>query len=480
MFNSIQHFFNNGLKELEEKTVRFADDPTKLAEYVYGVTDAVTSLGLCMIAEQLESFDEKIRNSQARKKTWEIIRRDETTLLTSLGPVKYRKTYYRHKKRDERVYLLDRLMGIDPHTRVSEDAFAKALEEAVDSSYRKGGEKACITEDVISKQAVMTKLHTLEFPPLPKAEELKKNEYLYIDADEDHVALQFLRDKGEPKEKGKRRSAMAKLVYLYEGINAENGRDELVSKVHFGGLYEGSKGNEKLWKEVDSYIRSHYDVNCIKKIYINGDGAEWIKSGTTYIPGSVFVLDKFHMHKYIIKATSHLGDGTEQARSDLYRAIEKKDRKLTKAVFDAIVKSSGDEHRSKVLGAEEYIMNNWAGIKRQVRTTDPDLRCSAEGHVSHVYSDRLSSRPLGWCKLGVDKMARLRVYRENKQSMLELVRYQRTEKAAGLEEIKFSSADINDDLARQRAALGQLYGTKLYTLPDHIKKAAGIRLRLRF
>lgn len=39
--------------------------------------------------------------------------------------------------------------------------------------------------------------------------------------------------------------------------------------------------------------------------------------------------------------------------------------------------------------------------------------CSAEGHVSHILSSRLSSRPLGWCKTGVDQMARLRVFVAN-------------------------------------------------------------------
>ncbi|HZK43984.1 MAG TPA: UPF0236 family protein [Syntrophomonadaceae bacterium] len=40
-------------------------------------------------------------------------------------------------------------------------------------------------------------------------------------------------------------------------------------------------------------------------------------------------------------------------------------------------------------------------------------RCSAEGHVSHILSSRLSSRPLGWCKTGVDQMARLRTFEAN-------------------------------------------------------------------
>lgn len=42
----------------------------------------------------------------------------------------------------------------------------------------------------------MNKLHRLEFPAL-KAAEKKELRTLYIDADEDHVALQYLEKKGD-------------------------------------------------------------------------------------------------------------------------------------------------------------------------------------------------------------------------------------------------------------------------------------------
>lgn len=61
------------------------------------------------------------------------------------------------------------------------------------------------------------------------------------------------------------------------------------------------------------------------------------------------------------------------------------------------------------------------------------IGCSAEGHVSHVLSSKMSSRPMGWSRTGTDKMAYLRAYYYNGENMLELVRKQRKElpKAAG-------------------------------------------------
>lgn len=51
MNNSIQHFCQEGAKNLEKVMVDYATDMTKIAGLVQGVTKAVTDLGLSMIAE---------------------------------------------------------------------------------------------------------------------------------------------------------------------------------------------------------------------------------------------------------------------------------------------------------------------------------------------------------------------------------------------------------------------------------------------
>lgn len=54
-------------------------------------------------------------------------------------------------------------MDLEPHARISEDAEARIPEEAVESSYRKGGINACIGEREVSKETVMNKLHALPY-----------------------------------------------------------------------------------------------------------------------------------------------------------------------------------------------------------------------------------------------------------------------------------------------------------------------------
>ncbi len=88
-------------------------------------------------------------------------------------------------------------MGLDPHERMTEDAEAKLLEEAVQTSYRRCEEEISIL-DKVSKQTVMKKIHALQFPPEENTLEGKKVvKTLFIDADEAHVALQYRNKKGD-------------------------------------------------------------------------------------------------------------------------------------------------------------------------------------------------------------------------------------------------------------------------------------------
>ena len=67
MIRSIQQFQTEGVKKLEKVFVEYSSDMTKIAEMVKDVKDSVINLGLSMIAEELEKYDEYLRkNKQAR------------------------------------------------------------------------------------------------------------------------------------------------------------------------------------------------------------------------------------------------------------------------------------------------------------------------------------------------------------------------------------------------------------------------------
>ena len=478
MINSIHQFQEEGTKRLEDIFSKYTEDLSKIAEMVYGVTDEVTRLGCSMIAEEWESYDELLRKRKDLRKGWHIVRKDETSLLTSLGEVVYHKTLFKNAETGESCYLLDQMMGIEHHARITEDAEARILEEASESSYRKGGANASIKGDVISKEAVMNKIHRLEFP-VPEAEEKKAVKNIYIDADEDHVSLQYLEHKGDIK-KPRMNTIMPKIIYVYEGVDTEeDGRPRLVNTKYFGGVYEGQGAVTRLWTEVLDYLNEAYDMDEVERIYINGDGAPWIRSGEKIIPKSRFALDKYHMHKYIIAATAHLEDSADDARSEIYRAIHRKKKWMAEEAFEQIIAVTEKETKRKAVErAKEYITGNWSGIMLSMKGRDKNVRCSAEGHVSHVYADRMSSRPLGWCRRGADKMSRLRIYRQNQGNMLELVRYQKREleAAAGAEEVIYSATEMIRMENANRKRLGVYAEMPVHSIPyPQIKKIAALK-----
>ena len=99
-----------------------------------------------------------------------------------------------------------------------------------------------------------------------------------------------------------------RLVIVYDSILSNGKRVELCNKKHFGGVYRGEI--DALWEEVLTYLDDRYDLDKVKKVYILGDGANWIKTGLEWIPNSVNVLDGYHLSKAINgivgKETSHL------------------------------------------------------------------------------------------------------------------------------------------------------------------------------
>jgi hypothetical protein len=94
----------------------------------------------------------------------------------------------------------------------------------------------------------------------------------------------------------------------------------------------------------------------------------------------------------------------------------------------------------------QYILDNWSAAKRRLRHQDAIYGCSAEGHVYHVLSSRMSTLAMGWSRKGVAKMAQLREWYYNKRNFLELAKYQHEEeqikKAAGAEDLVLSARKI--------------------------------------
>lgn len=194
------------------------------------------------------------------------------------------------------------------------------------------------------------------------------------------------------------------MVYVHEGIESEaphSKRHKLINPHYFCGVNTG-KENTKFWNEIYEYIENHYDIDSIKAIYVNSDGGAWIKSGIKQIANAIHILDEFHLEKYLTKLTSHMLDSKWDAKYELRKTI----RKETKKEFDKLVDTLEEYPQASIENMEtarKYILDNWTAARLRLQRKEGVVGSSTEGHVSHVLSERMSTRAMGWSVTGAEK-----------------------------------------------------------------------------
>ena len=358
-------------------------------------------LGCGILKEVLEALDRKYRESDERKSNWTIVRnKDPKAILTPFGQLVFERTYYRHKQSKQYAYLVDEKVGIKPHERVGANLKADLTEACASMSY----EEATLqisrhnSELKVSKQTVAACVKEFEAQKAAEPPTKRRVPVLYVEADEDHVEVRG------------RRETQARLIYVHEGVEKEP-RPHLKNARYFTTV---GKSPEKFWMEVCDYIVDHYELSSIKAIYLSGDGAPWIRAGQEYIPGSIFILDGFHLCEYIVMATAHAPD----LRTPIFEEIWKLNKQAVLGhLREALSLADTPARKKRIRETIRYIENNWDGIEAGVK--NPHIGCSAEGHVSHILAARLSSRPMAWSLQGAENMASMRAVKANSESIRE-------------------------------------------------------------
>ena len=454
--NSITEFIKNGIPKIEGIVNLFYQDVSKEAEFEDELEDVVKKFVRDVMSEAYTNVNTVIKDSNERKRDWNVVKTEDKKLLSRFGEFSYKSTTFVNKQTGKHVSLVNQYLGISPHERLTERVKEHILPEAVQSNYHRAGDE-CSYQNTLSKEAVMNYLHSLKFPEHPMWPEKKRvAKTLFIEADEDHCKLQYQAKKGDlTKNENNRKDncVLTKIVYVHEGITRREcvtkegewqKRHELKNPYYFSGLYEG-KDNEKLWREVYDYISHVYDLDQVEHIYLMSDGGGWIRAGRDLLCDVTHVLDEFHVKKYLLKMTRHMLDSAEDARKEICEIVRDETReKFEEEVAKLITYTKTDAERKHVEEGAAYILNNWSAAKIRLAGRKHVVGCSAEGHVSHVLADRMTSRPMGWSRTGADNMAHLRAYYYNQGDMRELVRMQKKELplAAGAENVICSCRDI--------------------------------------
>jgi len=462
----------------------FYDHPDRFADMEKTVADLSHKTAAQFLTMALSGMDDILCHGGAPKQRFTTQRHDTRTLITTVGDVTFTHTLFEDRSSGKTCYLLDELLHLPGRERFSSQAEARVLTEAQVHSYQHAADSLQIGNQKVSRTAVMSKVHSITEELLPEPElpetEKKHCDYLYIEADEDHIHSQ--------QDPDNRNGMIGKLIYIFEGKDSVGkGRHELVFPHYHGGLYQGSAANARLWTEVDQYIRNHYDLDSLKKVYISGDGGGWIKAGTDYVGKSEFVADRFHLMKYINRVSRCTLDSADETKARFYKYIYKNKPVAAKKLLTRIQNHCDGSDRA-VEECRSFLINNWDAIQRAFHDKHV-LGCSAEGHVSHVYSDRMSSRPMGWSVQGSDRMCRLRCFVRNHGSerVIDLVRYRR-EKVFREQHLAATGTDgaiIEQEVRKRRTKaqkeLAKYYDALQVTIGSHtgtVRKTFAIRYRL--
>ena len=320
-----------------------------------------------------------------RKAGYRVERRgDERRIQTQLGEVSYRRTYFQRASGGYE-YVTDTVLGVDKRERVSEGLSLSLVRAAKDMSYAKAS--AHLTAGEVSRQTVMGKIRR-SYAQKPVADRRWVAE-LHVDADEDHVTLC-----------GGRKSIVP-LISVYEGIETRGKRGLCKNVFH---ISEYGNPSEALWEQALTEVEARYDLDGTK-IYLHGDGADWIKTGLEWFPNAIFVLDKYHKNQAIKTMTAGLSiAGRKLFNAAIRDALSIENTSIVDNLT-ANLCSISPARETKITDSAEYLKMHIKGIS--ICSTDPSANnggCT-EPHVSHILSARLSSRPMAWSKRTLKQLA---------------------------------------------------------------------------
>ena len=421
MYSIIQKICEKNNKILKEgvKKVLNGDDVSSLTGAIKEFTD---NLGKELFSEIVTQIENIVFEDSKRKNQYEAVRFAEKSLITKNGKAKFERRYYKDNETGENVCLTDKILGIDKGERIDKKVKAELIQKASDQSYSKSG-KLVVPEMEISATTVMRNVRKNEWKmdiTERKEEEKIKAKNIYIQVDEDHI-----------KERGKKGCTISKIITIYtrkrtltkeERIpEVKQVRKELVDKFTFSGLY---KDTQEMWEDVAYYIDCTYKKDEIETAFVMGDGATYIKAGTEWIAKSVFVLDTFHLKKYI----NHL-NYDENLKTKLQEAIDQFDPISTENIMNEAIRKIKEEIKEdeqlgrntkrlenrlkKIEETKTYLINQWQGIEAHDIYKDKLTGCCQEGQVHHTLSERMSTDAKVWCEEGIDEMSQLRAFTQN-------------------------------------------------------------------
>ena len=346
------------------------------------------------VTMRLEEIDEIFKENPSIRKQYSVQKKgQERSLLTKIGEIRYKRRYYRDR-RGGYSYLVDRAVGIDRYERIERSLGAALSESSGMESYAKASKRCC--GGSLSRTSVMRVTRRAHEESIGYPEKPAELPEIHLQCDEDHVSMQD----------GKTRIVKVCTIHGTRKKGPIKGRYYLPYRYSL--TSQTTESNEDFWDRIGAELEGRYKCARGGKVYIHGDGAGWIKAGVEAIAGSRYVLDRFHL----IKAMKPVSGGNKDYYGKLLSVLKMGKPEL----MESMVKACIDEEVCDRETGETFLSYYWSNVSGITIWNEIGFERSsscAEGLVSHLLSERLSSRPKGWGEVGLDTISRIRIHLEN-------------------------------------------------------------------
>lgn len=407
-------------KSLEEKTFK-----------------EIMKLGRKIIQEELRQIDKLILDYRDKEI---FVPKDfqATTIKTKMGEIPITRRRYKMviNGKSKIIYLLDELLEINDFGLYSQGIVEMVTREIAKKSYRETAKTISEdTDNALSHTAVRNivlklgkKIKEVEKEKIKlyeegKIEGSKEAEYVFCEHDGIYIKKQKRKkDKGKKykerhfkkRENKKRNGIELKIAVIHEGRETRYTNDyKLKNKIIVG---TASKAKD-LKRIEDAVIGTTYKEYAIKKVVINGDGADWTGS---IVEGAkeIFQLDMAHIQKKIYMAVSD--EEYLKKMQDIVYTKQAKD--IFSLIYNYKVELEADnkiEELEKVKELEEYLRNNEEGIERyqyklgykeeelkEIKEELPSLG-SEESHMYCVCRNRMKKNRTSWSLEGAESLLKV-------------------------------------------------------------------------
>lgn len=383
------------------KILKDAEDSISWEESVqrYFAELICETLGIAM-----EWLDDEIAEDW-KKDGWRVERRDARTILTSFGPVTFRRRRM-EKAGEPGCYPLDDAVGFRKYKRMTAYFEYLVAQIAAGATYRQTSAAVSkLTPNSLSHQQVGNIVRAVgkrceeqedaQKEAVDEGQELRKPEVLMIEGDGVTICPQ-----------GTRKHLEIHRFQIAEGVRMNGKRRELV-----GTHYVASFDRQDAVDQMLAYLGNHYDLRNTVVLSNSDGGSGYEKEVFDEIIVKALrhehFRDGYHVNR---KIKDRVGWAGKKLNSELHKALRKRDWECVSVVLDTIAANAADEQQEEhVERLRAYLQRNWEYMARlEERGLGQYAGSLGTCESNHrLYSYRMKKQGRRWGMNGGQAMVRI-------------------------------------------------------------------------